>query len=105
MFLVKVLFSIIFTFTYSIGIPPNQPLLQTPGVGHGDWYSDYAKGFDQHQKMLQLQASASQAGHGKKLTYFEKTRSLKCYKKFEILSITIYFRVRISCFLRVEPTP
>ena len=34
-FWLKLLFSIIFTFTYSIGIPPNQPLLlQTPGVGH-----------------------------------------------------------------------
>ena len=71
-----------FTFTYLIGIPTNQQILYTPGFGYGDWYSDTAKGFDQHQKMLQLQASASQAGHGKKLTYFKKTRSLKCYKKF-----------------------
>ena len=52
----------------------NQQSLYTPGVVYGaapiSISSTYAGGFDQHQKMLQLQASATQAGHGKKLTYF-----------------------------------
>ena len=64
----------IYLHTYSIGIPTNQQSLYTPGIVYGaapiSISSTYAEGFDQHQKLLQLQGSATQAGHGKKLTYF-----------------------------------